>query len=91
MRGNYINGRGKRARGGGEILIGIGLCIRAFRQKAAFASLLLMLAFTPIHLWDLFSATPAIGSRTAAWIRIAVQSLFIAWMYWLSRPEKQAQ
>jgi len=49
-RRNYINGRGKRARGGGEILIGIGLCIPAFRQKAAFASLLLMLAFTPIHL-----------------------------------------
>lgn len=73
-----------------EILIGVGLFIPAFRQRAAFASLLLMLAFTPIHLWDLWSATPAIGSRTAAWIRIAVQGLFIAWMYWLSRPEKQS-
>ena len=71
-----------------EIILGIGLCIPALRVKAAFGALLLMLVFTPIHLWDLWREDPAIGSRTAAWIRIAVQALFIGWMYWLSRPGK---
>jgi uncharacterized membrane protein len=69
-----------------ELILGIGLCLPKFKQKAAFGALLLMIAFTPIHLWDLWSETPAIGSRTAAWIRIGVQGLFIAWLYWLSRP-----
>lgn len=73
-----------------EIILGVGLCIPAFRRKAAFGALLLMIAFTPIHLWDLWAASPAIGSRTAAWIRIGVQGLFIAWLYWLSRPARPA-
>lgn len=71
-----------------EIVLGVGLCIPAYRRKAAWGALLLMLAFTPIHIWDLCREAPAIGSQTAAWIRIGVQALFIAWMYWLSRPGK---
>ena len=72
-----------------EIGLGIGLFLPAFRRKAAMGALLLMLAFTPIHLWDLWRENPAIGSHTAAWVRIGVQGLFIAWMYWLSRPAKE--
>lgn len=71
-----------------EIILGIGLCIPAYRNKAALGGMFLMLAFTPLHIWDLFRENPAIGSSQAAWIRICVQALFIAWMYWLSRPER---
>lgn len=69
-----------------ELMLGIGLCIPRFQKKAALGALWLMIAFTPIHLWDLWSDAPAIGSRNAAWIRIAVQGVFIAWLYWLSKP-----
>lgn len=69
-----------------EIILGIGLCLPAFRRNAALGAFFLMIAFTPIHLWDLWSDTPAIGSHAAAWIRLGVQGIFIGWMYWLSRP-----
>ncbi|MDA0347831.1 MAG: DoxX family membrane protein [Verrucomicrobia bacterium] len=71
-----------------EIILGAGLCIPACRRNSALGAMVLMIAFTPIHLLDLWSETPAIGSHKAAWIRIGVQGLFIAWMFWLSRPRK---
>jgi len=40
-----------------------------------------MLIFLPIHVWDGFSETPAIGSHNAAMIRLPFQGLiiFISW------------
>jgi len=64
-----------------EILLGIMLIIPNYSKHGAFGILLLMLIFLPIHVWDVFSATPAIGSHQAALIRLPVQILFIiiAW------------
>lgn len=64
-----------------EILLGIMLIIPKYSKHGAFGILLLMLIFLPIHVWDVFSATPAIGSHQAALIRLPVQFLFIflAW------------
>ena len=61
-----------------ELLFGIMLLIPKYAQQGAMGILLLMLIFLPIHVWDVFSATPAIGSHKAALIRLAVQFLFIA-------------
>lgn len=61
-----------------EILLGIMLIIPKYLKQGALGILLLMLIFLPIHVWDVFSATPAIGSHHAALIRLAVQFLFIA-------------
>jgi uncharacterized membrane protein len=64
-----------------EILLGIMLIIPKYSKHGAFGILLLMLIFLPIHVWDVFSATPAIGSHQAALIRLPVQFLliFLAW------------
>ncbi|MEL7340425.1 MAG: hypothetical protein AAGM67_08075 [Bacteroidota bacterium] len=77
------------AAGAVEILLGIGLIIPKTRTKAAWGVLILMLIFFPLHIWDLFKEQPAIGSKTAAIIRIPMQFVFIAWAYWLSRDDKQ--
>lgn len=64
-----------------EILLGIMLLIPKYARQGAIGIMLLMLIFLPIHVWDVFSATPAIGSHRAALIRLPVQFLFIglAW------------
>ena len=64
-----------------EILLGIMLIIPKYSKHGAFGILVLMLIFLPIHIWDMFSETPAIGSHQAALIRLPVQFLFIflAW------------
>ena len=79
---NYISG-------GIEMLLGIGLFLKGYEKKSAYGILLLMIAFIPIHIWDAFKETPAIGSKTAAYIRIAVQFLFIAWAWIIYKKESE--
>ncbi|MCK8141060.1 hypothetical protein MW871_04060 [Flavobacterium sp. I-SCBP12n] len=64
-----------------EIGIGLLLLIKKYRGVGAFSLLVLMLVFLPIHIWDVFSDTPAIGSHQAALIRLPIQLVFIgiAW------------
>jgi uncharacterized membrane protein len=61
-----------------EILLGIMLIITKYAKYGASGILVLMLIFLPIHVWDVFSNTPAIGSPQTALIRLPVQFLFIA-------------
>lgn len=77
------------ASGAAEILLGIGLLIPKWREKAAWGIVILMLIFFPLHIWDLFKEEPALGSTQAAIIRIPVQFLFIGWAYWLSRSPEE--
>jgi uncharacterized membrane protein len=64
-----------------EIILGIMMIIPKHSKHGAFGILLLMLIFLPIHVWDVFSTTPAIGSHQAALVRLPVQFLFVflAW------------
>lgn len=64
-----------------EILFGIALFIKKLEIIGAWGVFILMLLFLPIHIWDVFSETPAIGSHNAALIRLPFQFLliFIAW------------
>ncbi len=70
-----------------EIVLGIGLIIKGYQKKSAYGIFLLMIAFMPIHIWDAFKEIPAIGSKSAAYIRIAVQFLFISWAWVIYKKE----
>ncbi|MEL6926334.1 MAG: MauE/DoxX family redox-associated membrane protein [Bacteroidota bacterium] len=73
-----------------EILLGLGLFIPATREKAALGIFLLMIAFLPLHVIDVFSESPAIGSREAAYIRLPFQFLFLLWSWWVWKKTKPA-
>ena len=64
-----------------EILFGLALFFKKLETIGAWGILILMLLFLPIHIWDVFSKTPAIGSHNTALIRLPIQFLliFIAW------------
>jgi uncharacterized membrane protein len=64
-----------------EILFGLALFFKKQATIGAWGILILMLLFLPIHIWDVFSEIPAIGSHKAALIRLPIQFLliFIAW------------
>lgn len=64
-----------------EILLGLLLLINKYAKFGALGILILLLLFLPIHIWDVFSETPAIGSKQAAFIRLPIQFLliFIVW------------
>ncbi|MGJ8733214.1 MAG: DoxX family protein [Cellulophaga sp.] len=64
-----------------EVSLGVLLLVPKFAKKAAFLIFILMLVFLPIHVWDVFSSTPAIGSHQAALIRLPIQLVLIALSY----------
>ena len=61
-----------------EIGLGVLLFFKKYTRIAALGILILMLIFLPIHIWDVFSDAPAIGSHQAALIRLPIQVIFIA-------------
>ncbi|CAL2077397.1 DoxX family protein [Tenacibaculum dicentrarchi] len=68
----------------GILEIGLGILLflnTKYAKLGALGVFYLMLLFLPVHIWDVFSATPAIGSHTAALIRLPFQFLFIAWAW----------
>ena len=64
-----------------EIILGVFLFIPKYAKLASTGILVLLLLFLPIHIWDVFSDIPAIGSHKAALIRLPVQLLFMGWAY----------
>jgi len=64
-----------------EMVVGILLLLPKFAKLGATGILWLMLLFLPIHIWDVFSDQPAIGSPEAAMIRLPMQLVLIglAW------------
>jgi uncharacterized membrane protein len=72
-----------------EIAVGIGALIPQFRSQGTLGILILMVAFLPLHILDVFSDKPAIGTHQAALIRLPFQFLFIAWAWFVSKAEKK--
>lgn len=60
-----------------EILVGVLLLINKYAKIGAIGILILLFLFLPIHIWDVFAETPAIGSQKAALIRLPIQFLLI--------------
>lgn len=69
--------------------IGVLLLLPRTRRLGAILFTALMVAFVPIHVWDLLKETPAVGSTTAAVVRLVFQGLFIAVGAWLSAAAGQ--
>ena len=64
-----------------EVLFGVALFFRKLEVLGVWGILILIILFLPVHIWDVFSNTPAIGNHNAALIRLPIQFLliFIAW------------
>lgn len=75
---NYLSGIA-------EIVVGLFVFIPKYKPIGTLGILILMIAFLPLHIWDVFSQTPAIGSHQAAMIRLPVQFLFIAWAWYIHK------
>ncbi|AUC84336.1 hypothetical protein CW731_03045 [Polaribacter sp. ALD11] len=71
-----------------EVLLAILLLIPKYKHIAATGIFFLMIFFLPIHVWDVFSETPAIGSHKAAIIRLPMQFVLIALAYKLKKNNK---
>ncbi|MFA9370106.1 MAG: DoxX family membrane protein [Labilibaculum antarcticum] len=61
-----------------EIGLGLILVYKKYARIAALGIFILMILFLPIHVWDVFSDAPAIGSQKAALVRLPFQFLFMA-------------
>lgn len=73
-----------------EGAIGILLFIPKYRYWGALGFLVLMLAFLPIHVWELFKEEPVVGAPPAPAIRLAFQFLLIFAGWWLYKKYKPA-
>jgi uncharacterized membrane protein len=72
-----------------EIVLGTGLLLQKYRRQAAFGVFILMLLFLPLHIADVFKDQPAIGSKTAAWVRLPIQFLFIYAPWYIFRTNRK--
>jgi len=67
-----------------EIAIGVLMLIPKYEVQGTYAFFLLMLAFLPLHIGDVFDDTPFTGTRNAAIIRLVIQFVLIG-VLWLMR------
>jgi uncharacterized membrane protein len=78
-----------------EVLGGVGLLIPRSRRAAAWGLIALYVAVFPANLHmalndiQLDPDNPMPG--WVAWVRLPFQALFIAWAYWLGRPDPVAE
>lgn len=68
-----------------EAVIGLALIIPKYRKWGGLGFFILMIAFLPLHVWDWTKEVPALGSKVAAMIRIAIQFVLIAAGWWIYR------
>lgn len=71
-----------------EAVVGVALIIPRYRTMGGLLFALLMLAFLPIHIWDLFREDPAIGEQPIPTIRVIIQFLLIYAGWWIYRKGK---
>lgn len=74
-----------------EILLAIGLQIPATRRLAAWGLVALLIAVLPANLNQAIHNLQPPGlemSPTMLWVRLPMQLIFIAWAYWMTRPER---
>jgi uncharacterized membrane protein len=74
-----------------EIILGLMLLLPRLSRLAAWGIIALLIAVFPANLHialnpELFPDVKPV----VFWIRLPFQALFIAWAYWFTRPDKQA-
>jgi uncharacterized membrane protein len=67
-----------------ELALGCAVMVSRVRRRAAKGIFFLMCIFLPIHVWDIFRDDPAIGTHTAALIRLPIQFVLIYWSWYVS-------
>lgn len=68
-----------------ELAIGVATLVPKTRLLGARAILVAMLVFLPLHVVDVFREHPAVGTHSAALIRLPLQFVLIAWALWISQ------
>lgn len=78
-----------------ELVLGVLLLVPATRRLAAWGAIALFVAVFPanVHMAMAnvqFDPPPAMGqpTPTAAWLRLPMQLVLIAWAWWLTREER---
>jgi uncharacterized membrane protein len=68
-----------------EIIVGVCIFIPRFRSLGTLGILLMMVAFLPLHIIDIFKENPTIGSHQLALIRLPLQFILIAWAWFINK------
>ena len=71
-----------------EAAVGLALITPQFRKYGGLAFMGLMIAFLPIHIWDMLKDAPFIGTKTVAMVRIAIQLLMIYAGWWIYKKHE---
>jgi uncharacterized membrane protein len=77
-----------------EVILGIGVTIRATRRQSAWGLVALLVAVFPanVHLATSDVATDAVPewaegvTRLAVWARLPLQAVLVLWAWWYTRP-----
>lgn len=70
-----------------ELIIGVLIIFPRWRKMGTLSFIGLMIAFFPIHIWDLLKDVPAVGSKEVAIIRLIVQFIFIGIAYFVFKKD----
>jgi uncharacterized membrane protein len=76
--------------GAAEILGGLGLLVPRTRRLAGWGLIALYIAVFPANINMALQRIPlgeAPVSPLALWLRLPFQAVFIAWAYWMTRPD----
>jgi uncharacterized membrane protein len=72
-----------------ELAVGILLFLPRYRYWGSIGFLVLMIAFLPIHIWDLLKESPAVGPSPAPEIRLTLQLVLIYAGWWMAKKYKE--
>lgn len=76
-----------------EILGGLGLLVPATRRITGFALIAFFIAILPANIYQATHNIQPPGlemSQTMLWVRLPMQLVFIAWAWWMTRPDGRA-
>ncbi len=72
-----------------EIVIGILMLLPKYEVIGTYSFFLLMIAFLPLHIGDVFDDTPFTGTRNASYIRLVIQFVLIGVLWKLRNVLKE--
>jgi uncharacterized membrane protein len=70
-----------------EIVVGVLVFIPKYRSIGTMGILYMMVAFLPLHIADVFSEHPAVGTHQIALVRLPFQFLFILWAWFIYKKD----
>lgn len=72
-----------------EVVVGLCTLIPRYRSFGTLGIFILMLAFLPLHVIDVFKENPVVGSKLIAYIRLPFQFVLIAWAWFIFKKKEQ--